>query len=258
VDQVAIASPRRSKVPALALIFWVITVLASTVGETAADLIPEKLGISLDDTLWVMGVLLIVALIVQVRTRCHVPGAYWSVVVLMAIVGTLIADNLVDEYEVTIETTTAILAVAVVLTLAVWYWLEQTISIRAIDTTRREVLYWIAVLFVFSLGTAVSDLIAEEHELGFWQSALLFAALIGLVAIAHFWLKLNEVVAFWLAYILTRPLGAATGDYLSAPRDEGGLGRGTATTIVLLLIILGLVVFLTLEQRRQPRAVRTR
>jgi uncharacterized membrane-anchored protein len=241
-DRITIASPRRSKVPTLTLIFWVITLLASAVGETTADLVSGKLELGLTDAAWIMVALLGVALIVQLRCRSYVPGAYWSVVVLMAVVGTLVADDLVDERNVAAATIAAILAVAVVATLAVWYWFEQTISMRSIDTSRREAFYWVALLFVFALGTAISDLIATEHGLGFWQSALVFAALIGLVAIGHFWFRLPEVVAFWLAYVLTRALGVATGDYLSAPRDAGGLGRGIAATIVILLIIAGLVV----------------
>jgi uncharacterized membrane-anchored protein len=242
-----------NKVPEVTIAFWVIKVLATTVGETAADLLGTNLDLGLTNTTYVMSVLLVTALIFQFRTRKYVPSIYWTVVVLISIVGTLITDNLVDHYEVSLETTTTVFALALIATFAVWFVSERTLSIHTIYTTKREAFYWLTILFTFALGTAAGDLIAERLEVGYWQSALLFGALIGLVAVAYFRFKLNEVWAFWIAYVLTRPLGASTGDFLSQPRGAGGLGLGTVgTSVIFLLVISGLVAYLSISQKDSP------
>jgi uncharacterized membrane-anchored protein len=240
-----------NKVPEVTLFFWIIKVLATTVGETAADYLGTDLNLGLTTTTYVMSVLLLVVLFFQFKARKYVPGIYWLAVVLISIVGTLITDNLTDKYNVSLETTTTVFAIALAITFAAWYATERTLSIHTIYTTRREAFYWLAILFTFALGTASGDLIAERFDVGYWKSALLFGAAIGLVAIAYFVFKLNEVVAFWIAYILTRPLGASTGDYVSQPRDSGGLGLGTTgTSLIFLSVILTLVIYLTIRQKR--------
>jgi uncharacterized membrane-anchored protein len=241
-----------NKVPEVTLYFWIIKVLCTTVGETAADFLNENLGLGLTGTTYVMGALLIVTLVFQFRARKYVPPTYWLAVVLISIVGTLITDNLVDNYGVALETTTTLFGIALALTFAVWYWSERTLSIHTIFTTRREGFYWLAILFTFALGTAAGDLAAERMSLGYGTSAIIFGAMIAVVAVAHFQLRLNAVLAFWLAYILTRPLGASLGDYLSQTPDDGGLGMGTVgTTALFLATILVLVVYLTITKRDQ-------
>jgi uncharacterized membrane-anchored protein len=239
-----------NKVPEVTAFFWIIKVLATTVGETAADFLSVDLNFGLTLTTYVMSALLIVMLFFQFRSRRYVPGLYWFTVVLISIVGTLVTDNLVDNLHVTLRQTTAIFAIALAVTFAVWYASEKTLSIHTIHTTKREAFYWLAILFTFALGTAAGDLIAESLDVGYWKSALLFVAAIALVAFAYYVLKLNEVVAFWIAYILTRPLGASTGDYLSQPKDVGGLGWGTiATSAVFLATILGVVIYLSMTKK---------
>ena len=146
---------------------------------------------------------------------------------LISVVGTQITDNLSDNYGVSLVTTTTLFSIALAIVFAVWFASERTLSIHTIYTTKREGFYWLAVLFTFALGTAAGDLTAERLNVGYAWSLALFAAAIALVAAAHYWLNLNAVLAFWLAYILTRPLGASTGDLLSQPRHAGGLGLGT-------------------------------
>jgi uncharacterized membrane-anchored protein len=185
----------------------------------------------------------------QFKARKYVPSIYWLGVVLISVVGTLITDNLTDNFGVALETTTIVFAVALAVTFAAWYASEKTLSIHTIFTTRREGFYWLAILFTFALGTAAGDLAAERMGLGYWKAALVFGALIAIVAVAHFRLRLNAVLAFWIAYILTRPLGASIGDELSQSRHDGGLGLGTTGTSVLFLVaILGLVVYLTVTR----------
>jgi uncharacterized membrane-anchored protein len=241
-----------NKVPEVTLYFWVIKVMATTVGETAADFLNTTLGLGLNGTSIVMAVALAIALGFQFRARKYVPGVYWTAVVLISVVGTLITDNLVDNLGMSLRVTTAIFAAALAVTFAAWFASERTLSIHTIYTTRREAFYWSAILFTFALGTAAGDLVAEGLDIGYWKSALLFGGLIGLAAIAYFVFKLDEILCFWIAYILTRPLGASMGDFLSQPRDNGGLGLGTvATSAIFLGTILAVVVYLTRTKKDQ-------
>jgi uncharacterized membrane-anchored protein len=242
-------SPTRrmlNKVPEITLIFWVIKVLATTVGETAADFLNVDLGLGLTITSLVMAVLLIAALAVQFKTRRYIPAIYWLAVVLISVVGTLITDNLTDSLGVPLWVTTVVFAVALAVTFVAWFVSEKTLSIHSIFTTRRETYYWLAVLFTFALGTAAGDLVAEGLDLGFFVALLVFTGAIALVAVAYFVFHLNAIAAFWIAYVLTRPLGASTGDLLSQSTSDGGLGLGTTGTSVLFLaVILTLVIILT-------------
>ncbi|MGH3854640.1 MAG: COG4705 family protein [Pseudonocardiaceae bacterium] len=244
-----------NKVPEVTIYFWIIKILATTVGETAADFLSIKLGLGLTGAGYVVGGLLIVVLAFQFRSRKYVPGIYWLAVVLISVVGTLITDNLVDNFGVALQTTTIVFGLALAVTFAAWYARERTLSIHSIYTTRREAFYWLAILFTFALGTAAGDLVAERLQLGYWPSALMFGTLIALVALAHFGVRLNAVLAFWIAYILTRPLGASLGDYLSQPASHGGLGLGKGVITALFLVaIVSLVVYLSLTGKDEAAA----
>jgi uncharacterized membrane-anchored protein len=237
-------------VPEVTVYFWIIKVLCTTVGETAADLLNEKAGLGLTGVSVLMSALLAVVLVVQFRTRAYRAGVYWLAVALISVVGTQISDNLTDNMGVPLETTTTVFGIILAVVFVVWYRRERTLSIHSIDTTGREAFYWLAVLFTFALGTSAGDLVSERMNLGYWLSAVLFALAIGAVAVAHFALGLDAVRSFWIAYILTRPLGASIGDYLSQPTGDGGLGFGTVVTSVLFLaVILGLVVYLTVTRK---------
>jgi uncharacterized membrane-anchored protein len=179
-----------------------------------------------------------------------VAAVYWTAVVLISVVGTQITDNLTDGHGVPLELTTAIFSVALAATFVVWWLSERTLSIHTIYTRRREGFYWLAVLFTFALGTAAGDLISERFGLGYATAVALFALAIGSVALAHYRFALNAVAAFWAAYVLTRPLGASIGDWLSQPKADGGLGLGTTvTTFLFLATILAVVAYLTLTRR---------
>ncbi|MFE7989840.1 hypothetical protein, partial [Streptomyces shenzhenensis] len=250
VADFATAAPGRrsrwNKVPEVTVYFWVIKVLCTTVGETAADLLNEKAGLGLTGVSVLTSALLAVVLVVQFRTRAYRAAVYWSAVALISVVGTLISDNLTDNMGVPLETSTTVFAVVLAVVFGIWYRRERTLSIHSIDTGAREAFYWLAVLFTFALGTAAGDLVAERMNLGYWLSAVLFALAIAAVGVAHFALGLDAVLSFWIAYILTRPLGASVGDYLSQPTGDGGLGLGTVVTSALFLaVILGLVTYLT-------------
>ena len=248
-----------NKVPEVTLYFWIIKILCTTVGETASDYLSENVGLGLTKTTFLTGAALLAVLVFQFRARQYVPWIYWLGIVLISVVGTQITDNLSDNYGVSLVVTTGTFSVVLAIVFAIWWGSERTLSIHTIYTTRRESFYWLAVLFTFALGTAAGDLAAERLNLGYLISLLLFAGMIAAVTVAHYVFRLNAVLAFWIAYILTRPLGASIGDYLSQPRSDGGLGLGTTVTSALFLTaILIVVIFLTVtrtdatEVRYQP------
>ena len=239
-----------NKVPEVTIYFWLIKVLCTTIGETAADYLNINLKLGLTITTIFMGVLLLVALFFQFRARKYVAGIYWTAVAFLSIFGTLITDNLSDNLKVSLVTSTIGFSIALALTFFVWYKREKTLDIHSIFTTPREAFYWLAILFTFALGTAAGDLLAERSHVGYLISLGIFAAAIALVAFAHLVFKMNGILAFWLAYILTRPLGATCGDLLSQPRNLGGLGLGTVwTSAIFLVAILVLVVYLAITKR---------
>lgn len=227
------AATMLNKVPVVLLFFWVIKIMATTVGETAADFLAGNLGLGLANTTWLSILVLIGALVVQFRVKKYVPGIYWFAVVAISIVGALITDTLTDSLGVSLWVSTPIFALALLATFAAWHSSERTLSIHTIFTTRREAFYWLAVLFTFALGTAAGDLLAETLSLGYLISAVLFALLIAAVVVAWRSFGLDSVLAFWLAYILTRPLGASLGDLLSQSPADGGLGGVPPGTLVL-------------------------
>ena len=235
-----------NKVPEVTLIFWIIKVLCTTVGETFADLLNNKLGLGLTMTTYIVGTFLAVMLIAQFTLIRYVPAVYWISVVLLSVVGTLITDNLTENFGVSLVTTTLLFSVALALVFTVWYASERTLSIHSITTIRREVFYWLAVLFTFALGTAAGDLISEKLAFGYVVATILFASLIAAIALAHWKFGLNGVFAFWAAYILTRPLGASIGDLLGQHHEDGGFGIGKLkTSVVFLLAIAALIGYLT-------------
>ena len=240
--------PELNRVPEVTIDFWLIKVMAVTMGETAADYLAVNLGLGLTVTSLIMTGVLVVALVLQFMQKRYVPWAYWLAVVLISIVGTLVTDNLVDNFGVRLETTTIVFSLVLALTFVVWYASEKTLSIHTIFTTRREIFYWLAILFTFSLGTAAGDLVAERFELGYLTSGLIFGSVIAAIALGYFFLGLNAILAFWLAYILTRPFGASFGDLLSQPVEYGGLGFGTTfTSLIFLGCIVAIVLYMTLR-----------
>ncbi len=241
-----------NKVPEVTIFFWIVKIMATTVGETAADFLNFNLGFGLTGTSLFMGALLAVALFLQIREKRYVPWIYWVSVVLISVFGTLVTDNLVDNLDVPLQTTTLVFTLALITTFAVWHLSEKTLSIHTIYTLRRELFYWAAILFTFALGTAAGDLVSETMSLGYLTAALIFGSLIGAIALLYYHLKLNATPAFWLAYILTRPLGASCGDLLSQSVSDGGLALGTVgTSLSFLAVILGLVTYMTVRERRK-------
>ena len=238
-----------SKVPAVTVFFWIIKVLCTTVGETASDFLNVNLGFGLRGTSIAAGIVLVAVLFFQFKTKKYVPAIYWLSVVLISVFGTLVTDILTDSLGFPLEASTIIFTGALALTFGFWYAKEGTLSIHSIFTTKREVFYWLAILFTFALGTAAGDLMAEKLGLGYLVTGLIVMGVIAAAAIA--WRAgLDAVLAFWIAYILTRPLGASLGDYLSQSKVNGGLGLGaTVTSAGFLIAILAVVIYLAVTHR---------
>jgi len=246
-----------NKVPEVTVFFWVIKILCTTVGESFADYVNETLGFGLTNTTLAFSAALVVALVVQFRLRRYVPAVYWLAVVLISVVGTLLTDNLTDGHDVPLWISTTVFAVLLAVVFGVWYARERTLSIHSIVTTPREGFYWLTVLVTFALGTAAGDWTLDLTGWSPGTSVLLPLGLI--VAVLLAWrLGAGAVLSFWLAYILTRPLGANIGDFLASDKSEGGLGLGTLwTSVVFLGTILAVVVYLTVTdidrtERRHP------
>ncbi|WP_416409632.1 hypothetical protein [Agrobacterium rosae] len=250
MSQLVMARVQANRVPEVTVEFWLIKLMAVTMGETAADYLAVNLGMGLTATSLIMSAILIGALFWQFAQKRYVPHVYWTAVVLISIVGTLVTDNLVDNFGVALETTAIAFTALLAMTFAVWYASEKTLSIHSIYTTRREAFYWLAILFTFALGTAVGDLVAEVFALGYLTTGIIFGAIIGAIALCFYILKMNTILAFWLAYILTRPLGASFGDLLSQPMEYGGLGFGTIiTSLLFLAAIAGLVIYMSVSAK---------
>lgn len=248
-NQSSLARRMFNKVPEITLYFWFIKIMCTTVGETAADYLNVNLNFGLTGTSIVTGILLAIALFFQLRAKKYIPIFYWIAVMLISVFGTLVTDNLTDRIGVPLETSTIIFSILLAAAFLIWYYYEKTLSIHSIFTTRREVFYWLAILFTFALGTAAGDLMAEGLGLGYAVTGFIIAGLIAIFATG--WkLKLNHVLSFWLIYILTRPLGASIGDYLSQPPKYGGLGLGaTITSFIFVGGILTIVTYLSITKR---------
>ncbi len=237
-----------SKVPAVTVWFWIIKILCTTVGESFADWTNAKLGLGLHTTALIFTVLLAVVLAWQLRLKTYLPYVYWLTVVVLSVTGTLYTDLLTDDVGVPLAASTSVFAAALAVVFGLWFARERTLSIHSIVTLPRELFYWLAVLVTFALGTAAGDWTLQLTGSGPGVSVLLPAGLI--VAIVIGWrMGANAVLSFWLAYILTRPLGANLGDWLASPRAGHGLGLGTAATSAIFLVaILATVTYLAVTR----------
>ncbi len=237
-----------SKVPEITALFWMTKILTTGMGETTSDFVVQTvepvIGVA------IAFALLVGALVLQFRTRRYVPWVYWLTVVLVSVFGTMAADVVHVQFGVPYEVSTAGFAVILAAVFVLWYRIEHTLSIHAIDTPRREAFYWAAVLTTFALGTATGDWTAHVLGLGYFASGLLFLAAICIPAVAYQFLGLNAVLAFWAAYILTRPLGASFADWLGVGPERGGLGIGTG--LVSLVLAAAIAVCVLALSRRRP------
>ncbi|MEA3111068.1 MAG: hypothetical protein QOG58_867 [Caballeronia sp.] len=253
---IEVTNERFNKIPEATIIFWVIKLLSTTVGETGADYLAVGVGLGALVTSLICSALLVAALALQIRSRAYVPWIYWLTVVLVSIVGTQITDALTDGLSVSLYVSTSVFAVCLATVFLAWYRAEGTLSIHSINTRSREFFYWAAILVTFALGTAAGDLATEALGLGFALGIVVFGGLIALTSFACF-LGADSVLTFWIAYILTRPLGASLGDLLSQSRTYGGLGWGSVgTSIVFLSVIVALVIYVSISRPSRTKSLR--
>lgn len=247
-------TPVRNRVSLVDTSFWIVKLLAATVGEAVAEFMILDLRLGLATTAWVIGGLLTGVLMLQFAQRRYVPWIYWQTVVLISIVGVIAADELVSIYGFSLVTAAIVLGALLAATLSGWYVFEQTLSIRTIHSSRREAFYWLAIALSFALGTIAGELVAESLHAGRLATGLGFALAVEGIAFAYLCLGLGSIVSFWLAYILTGPLGASLGHLFSLAQGDGGLGFGPAATSVLFLaVIIVMVVWMSLHPRDVPR-----
>ena len=234
-----------TKVPEIGLIFWVLKLLTTGMGEAMSDFLGQQ-SVPAAALIGIVGIT--VALALQLRQTEYRASYYWFAVVMVAIFGTMAADGIRDGVGIGYEVTTPLFALVTASIFLLWYRSEGTLSIHSITTPRRERFYWAAVLGTFALGTAAGDLTALKLKLGFDVSIVVFAAIISIPAIGWWRLKLNPILGFWFAYIITRPLGASFADWFSKPTNHGlGNGDGTVSAIAL-LFFLGLLAYVAITK----------
>jgi uncharacterized membrane-anchored protein len=246
------------KVPEVTVFFWVIKILTTAMGEATSDYFVHRVGLKNTTALamigFVTGVILAVALVLQLRKTRYVAWTYWFAVVMVAVFGTMAADGVHVQLGVPYVVSSTIFGIALAAIFALWYSREQTLSIHSITTFPRECFYWAVVMATFALGTAVGDMTALAFHLGYLASGFLFTALIAVPLIGYRRFGWNEVFAFWFAYVLTRPLGASYADWLAFPKNAGGLGIGHGEVAIgLSVVIVALIAYVAATGRDVPR-----
>ena len=238
------------KVPLVTLSFWIIKIFATTVGETGGDALSMTLQLGYAVSTLIFLAFFAITLTAQVWSRRYHPALYWLVVVATTTVGTTTSDYLDRTLELGYVKSSIMLFGLVLAILAAWHFTLGKIEFERITTRQEEIFYWVTILVSNTLGTALGDFVASTTGLGFEKGALVFAALIAIVAALHFWTSIPDSVLFWSAYVLTRPLGATLGDTLTKPHPEGGLGLGRITTS---LVIAGAMVVMVMWRWRRER-----
>ena len=256
-DQRHIAGTGRylaTKVPQITLLFWVAKLLTTGMGETAWDWMSNSLGQTL--ALSLSGGALVASLVAQFTLRRYNTWVYWTTVVLVSVFGTAVADTVHNDFGVPYTVSTAVLLIAVAATFALWYAVEKTLSFHSVLTPRREAFYWAAVLLTFALGTAAGDWSATSLSLGYLPSGLIFAVIFAIPGLAWWKFGFNAVAAFWLSYIVTRPLGASFADFMAGPGSRGGLELGMPPiTMVLTALIVAVVGWFAWSRSDQATAI---
>jgi uncharacterized membrane-anchored protein len=246
--------PTLSKVPEVTVAFWITKVLTTGMGESTSDYLVQTLGPII--AISIGFVVFAIALVLQFRVSRYITGIYWFAVVMVSVFGTMCADVLHVGFGIPYVVSTVFFALVLAAIFVAWYLTQRTLSIHSITTRSRELFYWATVLATFALGTAAGDLTATSLHLGFLGSGILFAVVIAVPALAWWKLHLNAVVAFWFAYVTTRPLGASFADWMAVSHERGGLNWGTGpVSLGLSVVILGFVAYLGLSRRRADRRV---
>jgi len=239
-----------SKVAQVTLLFWIIKICATTLGETAGDLLSMTMDVGYGlSTVILMGFFAI-TLVAQLRAKAFHPVLFWTVVVSTSTAGTTMSDYMDRTLELGYATGSLILVSGLIIVLALWRYSEKSLSVENISTRKAELFYWTAILFSNTLGTALGDYLADDSGLGFLGGALLVGGSIAVIALASFFTNINRIALFWAAFVLTRPFGATFGDLLTKPADHGGLDFGTiGSSAILASLLIGLVAYATIKRK---------
>lgn len=233
-----------NKVAQITIFFWIMKILATTLGETSGDLLSMTLNLGYVVGLFITGCFFAVVLFVQLESKKFHSFIYWAVIVGTTMVGTEISDMMDRTFHLGYTVGSVILFSCLALTLAVWYRREKNLEVFPIYDMRRELFYWVAILFSNSLGTAFGDFLSDNMGLSYVGGALVCAGVIAVVLALHYWTRINQVLLFWIAFVFTRPFGATFGDLLTKPISKGGLNLGTIpATIVTLVLLTGIVLY---------------
>ena len=240
-----------SKLPQITTFFWIMKICATTLGETAGDLLSMTLNVGYAVSSSILIGVFFATLMTQLISKSYNPLLYWTVILSTSTAGTTMSDYIDRTLGLGYAMGSTILVTILLAILAFWRFSVGSLSVNDVKTPKVELLYWTAILFSNTLGTALGDFLADSSGLGFAGGALLIASLLALVLAAHYYTKISQVVLFWIAFVLTRPFGATLGDILTKPHAKGGLGYGTIGSSIVLVSILGVcVLFTTIKQKR--------
>jgi uncharacterized membrane-anchored protein len=240
-----------NKVAQVTIYFWFMKICATTLGETAGDLLSMTLNVGYGISTIILLSLFLITLVTQLLSSKFHPLLYWSVILTTSTAGTTLSDYMDRTLGLGYANGSLILVTGLVIVLSVWYFSEKTLSVSNIQTTKAELFYWIAILFSNTLGTALGDYLADDSGLGFLGGAVLIGGLIALITLLAFVTRLNRILLFWIAFVLTRPFGATFGDLLTKPLEKGGLGFGTiGSSMILAILLVGFVIYASIQERR--------
>lgn len=245
-----------NKLPQITLVFWIMKICATTLGETAGDLLSMTLDVGYAMSSLILISVFVLTLLTQLSSKRYYPALYWLVILSTSTAGTTLSDFMDRTLGLGYATGSAILIAILLATFLAWYMSEKSLSVSRITSRKGELFYWFAILFSNTLGTALGDFLADDSGLGFMGGALLVGAAIAVVVLLHYTTRLSSVLLFWVAFVLTRPFGATLGDVLTKSHEKGGLDFGTVgASLVLASLLLGLVVMATVYQRRAVPAL---
>ncbi|RWU22330.1 hypothetical protein DM813_14215 [Pseudomonas alkylphenolica] len=244
-----------NKLPQITLAFWVMKICATTLGETAGDLLSMTLNVGYALSSVMLISVFLVTLVTQLLSRTYHPVLYWLVILSTSTAGTTMSDFMDRTLGLGYATGSAILIGILMLTFALWRLSGNPLDVNRITSRKGELFYWVAILFSNTLGTALGDYLADDSGLGFAGGALLIGSAIALVVVARYWTRISTVVLFWIAFVLTRPFGATLGDFLTKPHEKGGLDFGTvgssAVLGAVLLVLIGMAYYYNNRNQRQ-------
>jgi len=240
-----------NKIPELTLLFWIMKITATTLGETGGDLLAQTLNVGYATSTIIFFAFFLVMLVCQLLAKKYVPAIYWAVIVATSTAGTTMSDYMDRTLGLGYATGSLILVSILIAILIIWRLTEKSLSVTNIKSFRGEIFYWTAILFSNTLGTALGDFLADDSGLGFGGSALLISAVLLLIIGAYYFTKISRVILFWIAFVLTRPFGATFGDLLTKPRDHGGLDYGTkGSSLILFVLLVALIIYETMRLRK--------